>query len=343
MSGRPLTSPFSSKRIWAYLICLLILVYVLVYMPTPYVINAPGTANELKPIVSVSDGDADEKGTFMLTTVSVSYANMAMLIGSVFDSNEEIGPKPAQSDRKEYAAEQLYYMNSSQSNAIAAAYTKAKIAYKVEPQYVFVVNVPEGNTWIHAGDKFVQVDGQNIASFEQLERVLNSKKAGDIVKTVIDRAGTTVNQNITLTQFQNADGKTRVGFGVSIGEVQKIIPDDPAHEVKFANTSIGGPSAGLMFTLEIYNQLTSGDLTRGYRVAGTGTIDANGQVGMIGGVQHKVVAAQNNGATIFLVPQGNYNDAKAQLDKMHSTLKLIPVNTLDDALQALSELPAKSS
>lgn len=342
MSGSSLKSPFSQKRIWVYLLCLLLFVYVLVYMPTPYVINAPGSANELKPIVSVSGGDPTEKGTFMLTTVSISYANTAMLIGSLFDPDEEIGPKPAQSDRKEYAAEQLYYMNSSQSNAIAAAYKKANIPFKIEPQYVFVVNVPDGNTTIHAGDKFVQVDGQAITSIQQLESILGSKKAGEVVKVVIDRAGTTVEQNITLTEFQDAIGRVRVGFGVSIGEVQKVTPDDPAHEVKFADTSIGGPSAGLMFSLEIYNQLTPGDLTKGYRIAGTGTIDPDGTVGIIGGVQHKVVAAQNNGAEIFLVPQGNYADAKAQLDRIHSTIKLIPVQTMDDALKAIAALPAKS-
>ncbi|WP_046215320.1 YlbL family protein [Paenibacillus wulumuqiensis] len=341
MSGRNLRPPLSSRRSWLYLLCMIILVYVLVYMPTPYVLNAPGSADELKPMVTVSGGDPTEKGTFMMTTVSVSYANMAMLIGSVFDDNEEIGPKPPQSNHKEYEAEQLYYMNSSQSNAVAAAYHRAGVPYSVEPQYVFVINVPEGNTQIHAGDRFVKLDGQAIDSFAQLEKILQSKKAGDTVDVTFDRAGTTVEQQITLKSFRDASGKSRVGFGVSIGEVQKVTPDDPAHEVHFASTSIGGPSAGLMFTLEIYNQLTDGDLSKGYRIAGTGTIDVQGNVGVIGGVQHKVVAAQEKGAEIFFVPQGNYPDAQKQLQKMHSTMRLIPVKTLDDALRELDRLPAK--
>jgi len=342
MSGPNLRQPLSSKRSWLYLVCFIIFVYVLVYMPTPYVINAPGSADELKPMVTVSGGDPTEKGTFMMTTVAVSYANMAMLIGSVFDDNEEIGPKPAQSDRKEYEAEQLYYMNSSQSSAVAAAYHRAGIAYSIEPQYVFVINVPEGNTQIHGGDRFVTLDGQPIDSFEELEKLLNRKKASDTVNVAFDRAGTTVKQQITLRSFKDASGKSRVGFGVSIGEVQKVAPTNPAHEVHFASTSIGGPSAGLMFTLEIYNQLTKGDLTKGYRIAGTGTIDVKGNVGVIGGVQHKVVAAQAKGAEMFFVPQGNYTEAQKQLQKMHSTMKLIPVSTLDDALQELNKLPVKS-
>ncbi|WP_322903815.1 PDZ domain-containing protein [Paenibacillus campi] len=342
MSGRSLKSPFSQKRIWVYLLCLILFVYVLVYMPTPYVINAPGVVDELKPIVHVTDGDPTEKGTFMLTTVSIRYANAAMLLASLFDPYEDIGPKPAQNDREDYAAEQLYYMSSSQSNAIAAAYKKAGVAFKIEPQYVFVVAVPQGDKMIYAGDKFVRVDGQNITSIQQLEQMLSGKKAGDTVDVVLDRAGTNVDEKIKLTEFQDSIGRIRVGFGVAIGEVQKVTPDDPAHEVKFADTNIGGPSAGLMFSLEIYNQLTPGDLTRGYRIAGTGTIDPDGTVGIIGGVQHKIVAAQNKGAEIFLVPQGNYADAKAELDRIHSTMKLIPVKTMDDALKAIAALPAKS-
>ncbi|MDN4616604.1 PDZ domain-containing protein [Paenibacillus sp. PsM32] len=338
MPGRLLKSPMSRKQSLLYIICVVILVYVLVYMPTPYMINGPGSADELKPIVSVTGGQNDEKGTFMLTTISVTYANTAMLIASLFDSNEEIVRKTIQSNRAEYEAEQLYYMSSSQSYAIAAAYKKAGIPYRVQPQYVFVVSVPDTNTTIHAGDKFVSIDGQSITSFEQLEQVLKTKKDGQQVKVVLERAGSQVTEQIGLTQFKDSQGQTRVGFGVSIGEVQKIAPEDARHEVNFANTNIGGPSAGLMFTLEIYNQLTAGDLTRGHRIAGTGTINPQGQVGEIGGVQHKVVAAQQAGATIFLVPQGNYADAKAQLSKMKSSMQLIPVSTLDDALKALDTL-----
>lgn len=338
MPGRLLKSPMSRKQSLLYIICVVILVYVLVYMPTPYMINGPGSADELKPIVSVTGGQNDEKGTFMLTTISVTYANTAMLIASLFDSNEEIVRKTIQSNRAEYEAEQLYYMSSSQSYAIAAAYKKAGIPYRVQPQYVFVVSVPDTNTTIHAGDKFVSIDGQSITSFTQLEQVLKSKKDGQQVKVVLERAGAQVTEQIGLNQFKDSQGQTRVGFGVSIGEVQKIAPEDARHEVNFANTNIGGPSAGLMFTLEIYNQLTAGDLTRGHRIAGTGTINPQGQVGEIGGVQHKVFAAQQAGATIFLVPKGNYADAKAQLSKMKSSMQLISVSTLDDALKALDTL-----
>lgn len=96
-----------------------------------------------------------------------------------------------------------------------------------------------------------------------------------------------------------------------------------------------------MFTMEIYNRLTFGDLTKGHRVAGTGTINAEGVVGAIGGVKHKIVAADREGAEIFFVPVKNYDEAKAKADKIGTSMKLVPVSTLDEALKYMEELPVK--
>ncbi|MEE4542200.1 S16 family serine protease [Streptomyces sp. V4-01] len=102
---------------------------------------------------------------------------------------------------------------------------------------------------------------------------------------------------------------------------------------------VGGPSAGLLFTLGIIDKVDGdghgGDLTGGRAIAGTGTIDASGRVGAVGGVPLKEQAARRDGATVFLVPRAECADAKAQLP---SGLKLIPVTTLDNALSALSAL-----
>ncbi|MNI70497.1 Lon protease [compost metagenome] len=127
-----------------------------------------------------------------------------------------------------------------------------------------------------------------------------------------------------------------------IGAVQKVKPEVEGKTVSFVNTDVGGPSAGLMFTMEIINQLTPGDLTKGHRVAGTGTIEADGNVGAIGGVKHKIVAADRKGAEIFFVPVKNYEEAKAKADQIGTDMKLIPVSTLAEALKYMQELPVKS-
>ncbi len=327
-----------------YFISLAILIYVVVYMPTPYMVHQPGSADEIKPMVSVTGGDQEEKGTFMLTTVSVSYANLAMLITTQFKHHAEIIRKEPDRNDEEYETQQRYYMSSSQSNSIMAAYSHANIDYAVVPEYVFVVGfsksvTPKGD--FHPGDIIKQLNGEPIGEFEALAEALKGKTAGDKVSVELERGGKKLEQQVELVQIGEENGEAKAGLGVSVGEVRKVQPSDPAKEVKFKDTRIGGPSAGLMFTLEIYNQLTPGDLSKGYRVAGTGTMSEDGTVGPIGGVQFKIVASDREDADIFFVPEDNYKEAKAKADKIKSGMKLVPVKQVDDALKYLEELPSK--
>ncbi|GIP52160.1 MULTISPECIES: SepM family pheromone-processing serine protease [Paenibacillus] len=327
-----------------YFISLAILVYVVVYMPTPYMIHQPGSADEIKPMVSVAGGDQEEKGAFMLTTVSVSYANLAMLITTQFKRHAEIIRKEPDRNDEEYETQQRYYMSSSQSNSIMAAYKQAKIDYAVVPEYVFVVGfsktvTPKGD--FHPGDIIKKLNGEQIGNFEGLAAALKGKTSGDKVPLELERGGKKIDQQVELVKIGEENGEPKAGLGVSVGEVRKVQPSDPDKEVHFEDTRIGGPSAGLMFTLEIYNQLTPGDLSKGYRVAGTGTMSEDGSVGPIGGVQFKIVASERQHADIFFVPEDNYKEAKAKADEIKSGMKLVPVKQVDDALKYLEELPAK--
>lgn len=329
-----------------YIITLAIIVYVVVYMPTPYMINQPGTAEEIKPMVTIPAGDPEEEGTFMLTTVSVSYANIAMLATSRFQAHTEVVRKEPDRNEKEYATQQHYYMSSSQSNAIMAAYNLANVEYEVVPEYVFVVGLsktfaPKGD--FQSGDIISMVDGRPVERFEDLPELLQGKKSGDRVEVVLSRNGKEIRHQVELVEIGQDSALPKAGLGVSVGEVRKVMPTDKNKEVKFADTRIGGPSAGLMFTLEIYNQLTPGDLSKGYRIAGTGTISEDGTIGSIGGVQFKIVASHREKAEIFFVPEANYKDAKAKADEIGTTMKLIPVKHADEALQYLEALPVKTS
>ncbi|MDO3410744.1 SepM family pheromone-processing serine protease [Saccharibacillus sp. CPCC 101409] len=331
-------------RTLAYLLCLALLVYVVVYMPTSYTIERPGSADEVKPMVSVAGGDPEENGTFMMTTVSVAYANLALMGLSLLDSDADIGKRDRDQDDDEYRITQQYYMNSSQSSAVAAAYTEAGIDFSVETEYAFITTVPNKDPQqkeFIAGDKILGVDDKAVSTLDDLRDILEPRKAGDTVEVELERGGKKIEQNVRLIEIDNGDGTQRTGFGVSTGEVLSVEPDNPDDEVVFTQTQVGGPSAGLMFTLEIYNQLTPGDLTRGYRIAGTGTIKADGTVGEIGGVQHKVVAAREKGAELFFVPRANYEVAKHKLEEMDSSMTLVPVDKLEDALAYIDKLPAK--
>lgn len=318
-------------------------------MNTPYIVYQPGRASEVAPMIKVENADKDEKGTFMMTTVSASYANVALLIASVFNSNSEVVLKETRLGNKteqEYAAEQVYYMNSSQSFAVQAAYHAAGIPYEDVVDYLYVFSVPgtANSGQFRPGDRIVSVEGQHIPDPQALSALLSSRKIGDRVEAVLQRDGKEITEQVALVEVTDADtGKGKPGLGVVIGAVQKVEPKVAGKSVSFTDTDVGGPSAGLMFTMEIYNQLTPGDLTGGHRIAGTGTINAEGTVGAIGGVKHKIVAADRERAEVFFVPVKNYDEAKAKADEIGTSMKLVPVSTLGEALDYMEKLPATAS
>lgn len=328
-----------------YVLMLTAMVYVLVYMPTPYLIYGPGGANEIKPMVTVREGDHNERGTFMMTTVSARYANLVMLGISKLDSNSEIQRKEDRlhgRSEDEYTAEQVWYMGDSQSSAMEAAYSRARIPYRIVPDYVYVFKVPRSNSVFEPGDKILELNGTRVTNNRSIRIALGNEKAGTKVQVKLKRNGTLLTVQAPLTTITDSEtGKQRPGFGVSIATVQKVEPKDGRKTIRFTSTDVGGPSAGLMFTMEIYNQLTPGDLSKGYRVAGTGTIDKDGQVGAIGGAKYKIVAADRQGAELFFVPVDNYKEAKAKAEQIGTRMKLVPVRTLDDALNYMEKLPIK--
>ncbi|MNM98765.1 Lon protease [compost metagenome] len=314
-------------------------------MNTPYIVYQPGSASEVAPMIKVENADKEEKGTFMMTTVSASYANVALLIASLFNSYSEVVLKETRLGEKteqEYAAEQVYYMNSSQSFAVQAAYHAANVPYEDVVDYLYVFSVPDTDNQgqFQPGDKIISVEGRNIADPETLSELLSSSQIGDQVAVVLQRDGKEVKEQVTLVEVEDKDtAAVKPGLGVIIGAVQKVEPKVAGKVVSFVDTNVGGPSAGLMFTMEIYNQLTPGDLSKGHRIAGTGTIDADGNVGAIGGVKHKIVAADREKAEVFFVPVKNYDEAKARADKIGTDMLLVPVSTLDDALEYMEKLP----
>ncbi|WP_138496653.1 PDZ domain-containing protein [Paenibacillus pinistramenti] len=319
----------------------ILVLYVLVFMQLPYIIYQPGTAEEVKPLVSVAEGDKQENGEFLLTTVSSRYANVVYYLAAKFDKNAEIDPKPKRNEA-EYSAQMVSYLTGSQSSAIEAAYKKAGVKYSNVPQYITVIGHVEGVTSkgdFQANDIIRSVDGQSIKTFDELSSLLSSKKPGDHVQVKLTRAGQEVDQDVELVELKDTEtGTTRAGFGVTIGQRVDIVSEEASKKVNFAEANFGGPSAGLMFTLEIYNQLTEGDLSKGHRIAGTGTIAADGSVGEIGGVQFKIVAANREKAEVFFVPEGNYADAVKKAQSIGTSMKIVSVKTLDDALDYLDQM-----
>ncbi|AJQ60650.1 PDZ domain-containing protein [Bacillus thuringiensis] len=322
-----------------------ILAMLLVYVRLPYYVTKPGMAAKLEPYVQV-EGGTKESGDFMLVTVSMGPANVVNLIAAQFNKYTHISKaeeilQKGESD-EEYQFRQNYAMKDSQNAAIYNAYKRANRSVFFENKGVLVAGVAKGmpsEGKLKLGDVIIAVDGKTFEKTEQFIEYMTGKKESDAVSIEYMRNGKQLKENLNVKTIPNGNG--RVGIGVSIVTERELVVDP---KVKINSHEIGGPSAGLMFTLEIYNQLVEEDLTKGHEIAGTGTINEKGEVGPIGGINQKVVAASDAGAEVFFAPnekgaeKSNYKDALETAKDIKTKMKIIPVDTLDDALTYLEKM-----
>ena len=350
----------NKQTIWRWIVTIVVLAAagVLFLYPIDYYVKKPGDAYDAKEYIDVEDKDRDDIGKFQFTTVSVMKATPFLYAMATVLPNQEVVQRSEmlqeEEDENEYKVRQLKLMDHSKFNALRVAFEQADLPYTVRFDGVQVLNVLKDSAAddvLVPGDMIVEINGELIESIEKLGESLEGKSEGDKVELVIQQNQELVTKEITLKEIPNTDGK--IGLGVTYSE-QKKIQTDP--HVDMNTEDIGGPSAGLMFTLEILNQLLDEDLTKGYIVAGTGTINENGTVGRIGGIDKKVIAADKAGASYFLAPDDelpaealarnphiktNYEEALEAIKKIDTTMEVVPVKTIDDAMVFLNNLPPK--
>ncbi|WP_166238063.1 YlbL family protein [Paenibacillus turpanensis] len=324
--------------------------YILIFMPTPYVVFEPGTAEATRPMVQIEAGDPEEKGVFMMTTVRMTYSNVLSYIGSYFDRHADVFTRKEvfgdNETQEEYTERQEAYMLTSQANAIEAAYKQAAVPYKIRNEGVVILQTISGmpaDGVLKPGDRVVQVNGVTIASYDDLTREIGGRAAGDKVAMQVKRGEELISATLLVSPMSTSQPgqNERVGVGITTAELLSVQAEDAGKQVRIEAGQIGGPSAGLMFALEIYNQLTPGDLSKGYRIAGTGTITPDGKVGEIGGIQYKVVASDRKGAEVFFAPAKNYDTARRKAEQIGSDMEVVKVETIGDALAHLAKLTAK--
>ncbi|BCB03242.1 SepM family pheromone-processing serine protease [Bacillus sp. KH172YL63] len=320
----------------------------------PFYVTKPGGAHELDPIVHVENGFEDD-GELMLTTVRMGRANIYAYLMASIRKYEYIYPvdeirSPHESD-EEYNLRQLHLMADSQSHAIEVAYKKAGKPYQYHYKGIYVLNIypsMPAEKILKPGDRITAIDGQPFQSSEEFIAYVGGKKEGEKVNITFVRNDEEMKEEIPLQAFPDMPDK--IGLGITLSDDKEISTNPP---VALDTEEIGGPSAGLMFSLEIYDQLTEGDLAKGHRIAGTGTISEDGQVGRIGGIEQKIIAADKAGAEYFLAPdevitkemkekypdlESNYAAAKRTAADIDTDMKVIPVQTFEEALSFLESL-----
>ncbi len=349
----------SVSKSWIIVVVIALLI---TFVQLPFYISSPGMATELAPIVTV-EGGGKERGSFSLTTVRIGKANVVQYAWAKVNDYYEIYPedyiRPDGETEDEYSNRQLHMMENSKEQATVVAYTKAKKDIDIKYNGVYVMSVISGmpaENVLEIGDRLFSVDGHAMKSSEEFIKYVSTKSKGDTVKLKLERKGKTMEVKVPLALFpkeQTGEKTDKVGLGILLVTDRKVEVNPP---VTINTEKIGGPSAGLMFSLEIYNQLIDEDLTKGYKIAGTGTINYEGEVGRIGGIHQKIVAADKSDIEIFFAPNErgksrvdkngekiltNYQEALETAKDIKTDMKIIPVDTFDDAVAYLEKLQPK--
>lgn len=311
------------------------------YITRPnYFLVSPGMAQDMKDFVEVPEADReDDEGIFYLVTVSQNQANWPLFLYAMINPVVDLVPQtqaiPPGMDPKEYRELMRLWMEESQLLAKTLALRRAGYTVPVESDGVLIVEVMEESPVqgiLQAGDVIKAVDGRVVQLTEELIQLVQSRQAGDSVEIAFERDGEMRQKVVGTAEHPEDVGKAALQVLVRTLNWQPILPVD----IKIETGGITGPSAGLMFVLEILNQLNPVDITQGKKIAGTGTVNIREEVGPIGGVKQKVVAAEKKGAEYFLVPDKNFEDAQ----KTAKNITLIRVNTLQDALDFLNSISA---
>lgn len=336
------------RRILLVLFVVLFLGWFLLWPLNKY-IESPGSADSLKSYVKIKGYPDKRSGSFMITSVYLQRARPVTYLWAkvapyytIEDQEDVTGGQ----NNATFNKVQDFYMQSSINEAIANAYKVANQSVTKRYLGIYVLAVDKSSKFkndIKVGDTIVKVNGKHFDSAQGFQKYIGKQKVGSQLTVTFLHNGKQKTVTKPLVKITNS----RAGIGIILTDNVKVKTDIP---IKVDPGQIGGPSGGLMFALQIYQQLTNKDLRHGQKIAGTGTIAPDGSIGEIGGIDKKVVAAHKAGAKIFFAPyvkpnkellkyeeqhMTNYQLAKKTAKKVDPTMKVIPVSTFDQAIQYL--------
>jgi PDZ domain-containing protein len=323
------------------LVLLVVLVLLAAVLKVPYVVLGPGpTFNTLgkddqgNTIIMIDGHDSNTtSGNLNLTTVSVSVDDITIFqaIRGWWEHDQVVVPRdtvypPGQSTEQTNQQNTADFVQSQDSAETAAL---CELGY---PSGIGITSIDDSSKakgLLDVGDLLVSIAGAPVTDAASVQKILSTATPGSSVPVVVSRMGAQSTEDVTLIDPASGSSGARIGITVASGCFAPFSID-----LGLAS-EIGGPSAGLMFALGIIDKLGNQNLTGGKFIAGTGTIDASGNVGPIGGIQLKMIAARRAGATVFLAPADNCSDVRGATPK---GLKVIKVSTLQDALTDLTDI-----
>lgn len=342
-----------TRQTWTTLVSAVLflgLAVIIAVTPVPFVAWAPGETIDVMgesqgtPVLNVSGIPTyPSTGTLRATTVSAtsvdSRLNLYAAVAAYLAADRAVIPReavyPVGLDAGTVQEAQAAEMDTSQLTATAAALRAAGQQVTEVPMVTQVTESGPANGKLHVGDLITAVDGNPVSTVEGLRAAIRSHAVGDTVTFAVVHEGVSMNVEVKTSESNTSPPVSFVGIVTEIGYL--VTP-----KVTFAiDPAIGGPSAGLVFALAVYDKVTPGDLLAGRNVAGTGTISGTGEVGAVGGVLQKIAAAKAAGATIFVLPRANCGDVGGAPEG----IRLVSVSRLSEAVTALTSLtdPSKAA
>ncbi|MDN6195976.1 MAG: PDZ domain-containing protein [Atopostipes suicloacalis] len=337
---------------WFRKLLFFIILLFMFFFPLPFYLEVPGSIFPLSDMVEVDHQYEELSGEYYITTVGVKQATPVTIFQTFLPYHDLVSESKLLGNLdnfENYNRIQKYNMNHSINSAIKVAFDAAGKSYDLDYKGVYVLQVIEASDFfakLEVGDIVESVDGQKFQSSAKFMDYIGNKNVGEKIRLEVKRAGEEIDISGNLIELENGAS----GIGIALTDNSEIVTEP---SVQIHSADIGGPSAGLMFAIDIYTQLIDKSLSKGYRIAGTGTIESDGQIGRIGGVEKKIVAAARENVDYFFVPddepqsgekklnstyQSNYDLAQETADKINTGLMIIPVKKFQDALDFLNAL-----
>lgn len=320
------------------MIIFFIILFLVIQFPVPYYVFTTGGITDLSKRFVIEDSYT-QKGSYNLSYVSQLDGNvLTYLLSNIIPSWEAVEVENYQygnESLEELAIRDKLSLIYANQTAVMLAYGKAGKEIKINDKTAYVhatYDFLDSDVPIKTGDILIGVEGENYEDFQRVITLINEKDAGDTIEFEFQRNDETFKANLKVKEVS---GVKAVGV-----KLMNIFDYDVTPKIRFLfKDSESGSSAGLMTTLAIYDSLIEEDLTHGLKIAGTGTIESNGYVGQIGGVEYKLAGAENDDADIFFAPSGeNYKEAIRLKEKWNYDIDVVEVETLDDAINYLKNL-----
>ena len=329
----------------SYKVLIFCLLFYLVFtFPLPFYVFTDGGITDISQKFVIENGYKQE-GSYNLSYVNQLNGNVyTYLLSCIIPGYERVNIDNYQITEDESAEDigvrDKLMLDNANENAILVAYTKAGKEVKVSDLKLHVAatfDFLESDEKIKIGDIITHFEGVEVDSYEVLKEKIQAHDFGDIVELTFSRDGDSFNTKVKINDYE---GSKIMGLSFLSSYNLDVTPKIT---FKFSNSE-SGPSAGFMMALAIYDSLIEEDLTHGYKIVGTGSIDADGTVGEIGGIEYKLGGAVRGDADIFLVPSGvNYEEAMKVKKEKNYDIEIVSISNFDEAIDYLNGLKLKKN